>query len=126
MGAVLHVLVWSAFGVEVWSLLLGWPLLCFAWVYSVLVYIYHYKTTYGVPTQHNVRSLDRHWFFSWWLLNFNEHTTHHADPNIAWQDLPNHRSELPESHRSNQNVNTVWEAVFQLAGGPNIVTKTLS
>jgi fatty acid desaturase len=108
----------------VWLSLLGFPLLFFAWVWSMLLYIYHYQTTMGDKVICNVRSLKRHSFFSWLLLNFNEHVTHHANPQIPWYLLPQKRIELPEEFQSNQNVGTIWEAIWQQFKGPTVVVRT--
>lgn len=54
-------------------------------------------------------------------MNFNEHATHHAYPNIPWYQLPNQPNQVPEKFRSNQNVRTVRQAVLQQLKGPKIV-----
>jgi fatty acid desaturase len=87
-GAALHLLVWRLGGAALWVATLGLPLLAFAWVWSLLLYIYHYRTPIGPDTRHNVRSLRPSRLLSWLLLNFNEHCTHHADPRIPWYLLP--------------------------------------
>ena len=91
-GAALHLLVWQLGGGALWLAVLGLPLLAFAWVWSLLLYIYHYRTPIGPDTRHNVRSLRPNRLLSWLLLNFNEHCTHHADPRIPWYLLPRHSS----------------------------------
>lgn len=118
-GAALHVLVWQALGAEIWLMALGLPTLAFAWVYSLLIYIYHYKTPIGADVRHNVRSLAANPVLSWLLLNFNEHTTHHADPRIPWYFLKCRRIGAA-------GVETVFGAVLRQLGGPIFVDKERS
>jgi fatty acid desaturase len=99
---------------------LGLPLAVFAWVWSLLLYVYHYGATTGPDVRHNVRSLPRQRFFSWLLLNFNEHATHHYDPAIPWHQLPERRHILPPSYHQNENVTSLWQAVWQQRKGPRI------
>jgi hypothetical protein len=40
-----------------WLATLGLPLLAFAWVWSLMLYIYHYDTTSAARSGYNVRSL---------------------------------------------------------------------
>jgi fatty acid desaturase len=82
--------------------------------------VYHYDTTVGPDVRHNVRSLPRQRFFSWLLLNFNEHATHHYDPNIPWHQLPDRRHILPEAYHHNQGVTSLWQAIWQQTRGPHI------
>ncbi len=121
LGLGLHVAIAWRFGGAVYTVVLGAPMLVFAWVYSLLVYIYHYRTSYGPKVRYNVRSLRRHWLLSWWLLNFNEHVTHHGDPSLPWYRLPKERRVLPDSHAGNQDVWTVGAAIRNLLRGPVIV-----
>ncbi len=118
IGIGLHVGVASWLGTAAWFALLGLPMLVFAWVWSLLLYVYHYRTSVGPDVRHNVRSLPRQPFFSWLLLNFNEHATHHRDPSIPWYELPARRYRLPESHAGNENVTTLAAAVWQQRRGP--------
>lgn len=120
-GIAFHAVVYRLLGFDGWLVVLGLPLIAFAWVWSMLLYIYHYRTTVGPDVRHNVRSLPRHWFFSWLLMNFNEHTTHHADPSIPWYALPANRRELPREFRSNERVRSIWSAIWQQRRGPTIV-----
>jgi fatty acid desaturase len=120
-GVTFHAVAYLLLGFEGWLVALGLPVLAFAWVWSMLLYVYHYATTVGPDVRHNVRSLPRHWFFSWLLLNFNEHATHHADPTIPWYALPANRHELPPTFRSNANVASIWSALWQQRRGPTIV-----
>lgn len=121
-GAAFHLLVAHFWGAAVWLALLGLPMLAFAWIWSMLLYIYHYRTSVGPDVRHNVRSLRRQPFFSWLLLNFNEHVTHHRDPTIPWYELPSRRYALPASHAANEDVATLFEAVWRQRRGPVLWT----
>ena len=116
-----HAAVWWVLGAQVWLYALFYPLLAFAWIWSLLVYIFHYHTTIGAQTRYNVRALHRHPFFSWLLLNFNEHATHHMKPTIPWYDLPEKRQELPQLFSRNQDVKSFWRAILNQFRGPTIV-----
>lgn len=119
-GIGFHLAVAYLFGAGAWAVALGLPLAVFAWFWSLLLYVYHYDTTVGPDVRHNVRSLPRQRFFSWLLLNFNEHATHHYDPGIPWHELPNRRHILPEAYHHNQNVTSIWQAIWQQRKGPHI------
>lgn len=121
-GLGLHLFVAWAWGAAAWFALLGLPILVFAWFWSMMLYIYHHRTSVGPDVRHNVRSLPRQPFFSWLLLNFNEHSTHHRDPNIPWYELPARRYALPPSHAANQDVSTLFEAVMRQREGPILWT----
>jgi fatty acid desaturase len=118
LGIGLHAAAAAALGGEMYFALLGLPTMVFAWFWSLLLYIYHYRTTVGPDVRHNVRSLPRQPFFSWLLLNFNEHATHHRDPNIPWYELPERRYRLPASHSGNDDVSSLAEAIWQQRRGP--------
>lgn len=118
LGIGYNAAVWMAFGAGGWVVALGLPLAVFAWVWSLLLYVYHYDTSVGPDVRHNVRSLPRQRFFSWLLLNFNEHATHHDDPTIPWHQLPLRRHELPPAYHENQKVHTIWQAIWQQRKGP--------
>lgn len=121
LGLGLHLgVAWLA-GPRIWALTLGYPLLAFAWVYSLLVYIYHYDTDYGPAVRFHVRSLRRSPLASWWLLNFNEHATHHRNPKLPWYALPDHRQPLPAEHADNQNIETIAAAILGQLRGPKII-----
>ncbi len=122
-GLGLHLTIAWAFGTEVWALTLGWPFLAFAWVYSLLVYIYHYDTSYGPPVRDNVRSLRRHRLLSWWLLNFNEHATHHGNASLPWHRLPHERRPMTPRLAANQRVQTIAAAILRQLRGPRIIRK---
>jgi fatty acid desaturase len=121
LGLGFHLLVAQVAGARVWALTLGWPLLAFAWVYSLLVYIYHYETGYGPEVRFHVRSLRRAPIASWWLLEFTEHATHHRDPKLPWYELPAQREPLPPAHAGNQQVETLAAAILAQLKGPRIV-----
>lgn len=116
-----HASVWLVFGAQVWLYTLLFPLLSFAWIWSLLIYIFHYNTTIGAQTRYNVRALGRHPFFSWLLLNFNEHATHHIRPSLPWYELPERRQELPERFERNQNTRSFYRAILNQLKGPTIV-----
>lgn len=120
LGIGFHAAVWALVGGRGWLVCLGLPLAVFAWVWSLLLYVYHYDTTVGDDVRHNVRSLPRQRFFSWLLLNFNEHATHHHDPRIPWHELPKRQHVLPDAYRENQKVTTLWQAIWQQRNGPMI------
>ena len=113
----------AAFGGIAWLAALGLPMLVFAWFWSMLLYVYHYRTSVGRDVRLNVRSLPRQPFFSWLLLNFNEHSTHHGDPAIPWYDLPRRRVALPPSHASNDDAATLLQAVLRQREGPILWTE---
>jgi fatty acid desaturase len=119
-GVAFHAAVWAALGAGGWLVAIGLPLAVFAWVWSLLLYVYHYDTTVGPDVRHNVRSLPRQRFFSWLLLNFNEHATHHYDPTIPWHQLPERRHVLPDAFHENQKVTSIWQAIWQQRKGPQI------
>ena len=121
LGLGFHLGVAGLAGAEVWALTLGGPLLAFAWVYSLLVYIYHYDTDYGPDVRFHVRSLRRSAIGAWWLLNFNEHATHHRAPKLAWYALPEHREPLPAAHVDNQKIESIAAAILRQLRGPKII-----
>jgi len=114
-AVALHLGVAATAGADVWARLFGWPMLAFAWVYSLLVYIYHYDTGYGRPTGANVRSLAAPAIVSWWLLGFNEHATHHADPSLPWYLLRREARDDPSARRS------ILRGILDQLRGPRIV-----
>jgi fatty acid desaturase len=88
----------------------------------MLLYVYQYRTSVGGDVRLNVRSLPRQPFFSWLLLNFNEHSTHHGDPGIPWYDLPRRRVPLPPTHCANDDCRTLVQAVLRQRAGPVLWT----
>lgn len=124
IGIGIHIATYHLFGKQAYLLFLAYPMLSFAWVLSFLVYIFHYKTTMGDHVQYNVRSVNRVPIFSWILMNFNEHATHHQHPTIPWYELPEKRKELPqEFSEKNQNTWSFFQAIINQLKGPNIVYK---
>jgi len=125
LGVGFHFLIYYLYGKDIYLWTLGYPLLSFAWVLSLFVYIFHYKTTVGNQVRYNVRSVKGLFFFSWLLLNFNEHATHHQYPNIPWYELPKRRSALPkEFSDKNQNTWNLFIAIIQQIKGPRIIYET--
>lgn len=109
-------------GWDAWRFAWLYPFLAFAWVWSLLVYVFHYHTTIGEDTRFHVRALRQHGVLSWLWLNFNQHASHHMAPNVPWYQLPESRQELPEPFRvKNQNTDRYWRAILQQLAGPTIV-----
>jgi fatty acid desaturase len=118
-GVGLHAAVFALLGPAAWLALLGLPMLVFAWFWSMLLYIYHYRAPVGPAVRDNVRSLPRQPFFSWLLLNFNEHAAHHRNPNIPWYALSG-RSGTDLEQRD--GAGTLFSAVWQQRRGPILWT----
>ena len=123
LGVGLHLGCAWLLGPRAWAMSMGWPLLAFAWIYSLLVYIYHFDTDYGPAVRFHVRGLRRSPLASWWLLNFNEHATHHRLPKLPWYQLPDHREPLPRAHADNQKVHTITAAILAQLRGPRIIER---
>jgi fatty acid desaturase len=124
LGVGFHFAVYQGFGKMTYLLILGLPMLSFAWVLSLLVYIFHYDTTVGDEVRYNVRSVKRVPIISWILMNFNEHATHHQHPNIPWHELPEKRKPLPEQFANqNQNTDSFFKAIFNQFKGPRIINE---
>lgn len=122
IGLAFHFSVYFIGGREVYLYVLAYPMLMFAWWLSVLVYIFHYDTTKGDAVRFNVRSVKKIPVFSWVLMNFNEHATHHQYPNIPWYELTAKRKNLPEEYAAkNQNTWNFFKAILQQLKGPVIV-----
>jgi fatty acid desaturase len=115
-----HVL-WIQHDVNQWAILFGYPFLVFAWVYSVQLYVYHYECTIGLKTQFHARRLTGPRALGWWLLNLNQHDTHHRKTKIPWYDLPHRGKPLPNDYAANQNVHQFWRGVVQQFRGPTII-----
>lgn len=125
LGLALHLVVYYFLGWDVYLWTLGYPMLAFAWILSLFVYIFHYDTTVGHQVRFNVRSVHRMPFFSWVLMNFNEHATHHQYPNIPWYELPEKRTPLPKDFADqNQNTWSFFKAIFQQFKGPRIIDES--
>lgn len=109
-------------GFTCWLSFFGLPLVFFAWVYSVLTYIFHYNTSFGPLTYMNVRSLKANFVVRWWLLNFNEHAVHHKFPQIPWFNLAAHAQSNPEEEIYRKKKSLV-QGILALLSGPNIVER---
>lgn len=124
-GLALHLGTYYLLGWDVYLWVLGYPMLGFAWILSLFVYIFHYDTTVGPQVRYNVRSVERLPFFSWVLMNFNEHATHHQFPNIPWYELPRKRTPLPQKFADkNQNTWSLPKAILQQFKGPRIIDES--
>ncbi len=118
---IVHGLAIRTFGMEAWYLFAGGPLVVFAWVYSVQLYVYHYRTTVGSQTLMHARRLQGGPVLRWWLLNLNEHDTHHRRPHVPWYRLPAIGVPLPDEFRKNQNVSRFTSGLIQQLRGPTII-----
>lgn len=114
-GIALHATIIMTAGSEMWLYVWGFPFLCFAWIYSLLMYIYHFRTSIGPRVNLNARSVQPGRIYSWWLLNFNEHEVHHNNPAIPWYSLS-----TMASVEKNQRL-TLSQAILQQLRGPTIV-----
>lgn len=122
LGVGFHFAIYEIYGSDIYLWVFGYPMLAFAWILSMFVYIFHYDTTVGDDVRYNVRSLNKLPFFSWVLMNFNDHATHHQYPNIPWYELPKNRKELPkEFSEKNQNTRSLFKAIIQQFKGPRII-----
>lgn len=122
IGLGLHLGVYFLLGKDIYLAVLGYPMLAFAWILSLLVYIFHYDTTIGHEVRFNVRSVNRVPVISWVLMNFNEHATHHQYPNIPWYELPKKRKPLPDTYDDkNQSTRNFFKAILNQLKGPTIV-----
>ena len=108
-------------GVDAWLAIFGLPLLAFAWGYSVQRYVYHYRTTMGPQTRFHARRLHGGRFLAWWLLNLNEHDSHHRHTRVVWYDLPAAGRPLPAEFAGNQNVQRFSAGLLQQLRGPTLV-----
>ena len=118
---VLHAVTIQTIGFELWSRCYLIPFAIFAVVYSLQLYIYHYRTTTGSKTLFHARRLSGPKWISWWLLNLNEHDTHHQRPKIVWYALPDCHKPLPVEFEHNQNIETYFEGIRQQFKGPTLV-----
>lgn len=114
----LHLATALAAGTGVWALTIGWPLLAFAWCYSLLVYIYHYRTSYGPDVRGHVRSLRPNALLRWWLLGFSDHVAHHRDPRLPWYALA---QQSRASNESQAPLDSVTRGILRQLRGPNII-----
>ena len=119
----LHVLILQSVDFTLWVYCYLYPFGIFAIVYSLQLYIYHYRTSMGPSTLFHARRLTGPKWISWWLLNLNEHDTHHQRPKIVWYALPESHKPLPTEFAENQNVQTYFEGVWQQFNGPTLIEK---
>ncbi len=122
-GVAFQVGIYLIGGVEIYLYVLGYPMIVFAWIWSMLVYVFHYDTTMGDRNMFHARALKSNFLFKYILLNFNEHVTHHVKPGVSWFDLRNKRVELPPEFQSNEKADNLVKAVFQQLKGPKIIWK---
>jgi fatty acid desaturase len=109
-------------GGQAWRFAWLYPFAAFAWVWSLLVYVFHYHTTIGAHTRFNVRALRQRPVISWLLLNFNQHASHHMYPNVPWYELPRRRQALPPAFEAkNQDTDSYLRAILNQLRGPTIV-----
>lgn len=122
-GAVgVQYLIGRGLGFTVWAYTFGLPLIAFAWIWSLMVYVFHYHTTLGEPTRYNVRAIAANRGLRWWLMNFNQHATHHLYPNIPWYELPHQAATLPEPYaQKNATARSLVHAVLDQLRGPTVV-----
>ncbi|MFT5683556.1 MAG: fatty acid desaturase [Myxococcota bacterium] len=120
---LVQVLVATQASSGLWLALFGWPLLVFALVYSAQLYVYHYRTTMGPQTLLHARRLHGGPLLGWWLLNLNEHDTHHQKTKVVWYDLPAASQPLPDAFAANQNVDHFLAGLLQQLRGPTLVEK---
>lgn len=118
----LHLALGWLGGLHLWLALIGLPLAVFGWVYSVQLYVYHYDTTVGPAVTLHARRLHGPGV-SWWLLNLNEHDTHHRLPSVVWYALPDAGRPLPAPHDTNQNTDSFLTGLVQQLRGPRIVVE---
>ena len=119
----IHFVAVQLMGFERWSLCYLFPFVIFAIVYSLQLYVYHYRTTIGPKTLYHARRLSGPKWISWWLLNLNEHDTHHQRPKIVWYALPDSHKPLPTEFAHNQNVHTYFEGLRQQFNGPTLIER---
>jgi fatty acid desaturase len=83
--------------------------------------MFHFHTTIGPHARYNTRSVRRDWFWSWLMLDFHEHATHHMYPNIPWYQVQERSTQLPEAFQEINARIPFWQAVFQQWHGPTII-----
>jgi len=122
VAVAFHAFVAFVFGDQVWMWTLGLPLVTFAWIWSLMVYVFHYRTTMGAPTRFNVRAIRVNALLKWWLMNFSEHATHHQFPNLPWYALPLQHQELPAEYAEhNRTAPSLVRAILNQLAGPTVV-----
>ncbi|MCA9571914.1 MAG: fatty acid desaturase, partial [Myxococcales bacterium] len=106
----------------VWTVVFAVPIAVFAWVYSVQLYVYHYATTLGPEVTLHARRLHGPGV-SWWLLNLNEHDTHHREPRLVWYALPTRGRALPEGFEGNQRHTSFVRGLLDQLRGPTVIVE---
>lgn len=115
-----HAVCWFTFGAAWWLAVFGAPLLVFSWVYSAQLYVYHYDTSIGPNVAGNARCLGGP-VVGWWILNLNEHATHHKRPAIVWYRLRDAtRTSAIVEQQPRRSL--VWGVLNQLQGPRLFVT----
>lgn len=109
-----HVMCGFVLGGSWWLTVFGGPLLVFSWIYSVQLYVYHYDTPIGPDVSGNTRCLGGKWV-GWWVLNLNEHATHHRRPAIVWYMLP-HATQSGVYGEPLPRASWLWGIANQLRG----------
>ena len=121
VGVLVHLGVYFILGKKIYLYALFYPMLSFAWVLSIAVYIFHYKATIGKEVLYNSRSLKAPRFLMWILLNFTEHATHHQSPQISWYDLEKKKIDLPKDFaKKNHHYQSIFKAILNQVKGPII------
>jgi fatty acid desaturase len=117
-GLALHAVVALIFGWRVWLFTLGLPFLVFAWVWSLLVMVYHYRTGLGDQVAYNGRSILCGRLAGWLFVNYHEHIPHHVTPATPWYYLPD------EFVERNQDIHGYPRAILQQLAGPTVIPPT--
>lgn len=125
LGAVaMQFAVGRVLGFEAWVYTFGLPLISFAWIWSLMVYVFHYNTTLGDQIRYNVRAINANRLLRWWLMNFNQHATHHMYPNLPWHALPLKAADLPAPFaEKNPTARSLPHAILNQLHGPTVVYK---
>ena len=100
-------------GTVLWLVLYGYPFVAFAFVYSAQLYVYHYRTTLGHQTLFHARRLTGSKLISWWLLNLNEHDTHHQRPKVVWHRASRSRPSVTERLCTQSKCQYLYQGLFQ-------------
>lgn len=119
-AVTVHAWVWVSFGALPGFVLVGAPLVVFSWLYSAQLYIYHYDTPVGSNVTAHARALGGP-LVNWWLLNLNEHVTHHGRPALVWYALP---EAARVGAKDVPRRSFVWGVLNQLRG-PRIEVRSL-
>ncbi len=119
----LHACIGGYFGVQAWAFALGLPLIVFAFVYSGLLYIYHYDTGYGPDVRRHVRSLRAHRWVARWLLHLNEHEVHHGSPAVPWYRKPAVAERWARERDGHRYAGSVAGGILAQLRGPTIIVE---